>query len=107
MSGFDEREKGYERKFEHDQELAFRVKARRNHMIGLWAAEKLGLKGDAAEHYAKAIADPASHHHGDAEIVKKIAKDFHAKAVAIDETRIQLELERFSAAAGKALGAPK
>jgi hypothetical protein len=105
MSGFDDREKGYERKFEHDQELAFRVKARRNHLLGLWAAEKLGEKGEAAERYAKLIADPATHMHGDAEIVKRIAADFKAKAVPVEETVIQLELERFAAEARKALGA--
>ena len=105
MSGFDEREKGYERKFEHDQELAFRVKARRNHLLGLWAAEQLGRKGEAAEAYAMQITDPASHLHGDAEIVKKIAADFAAKGVTIDATRINLELERCAAEARKAFGA--
>ncbi len=104
MSGFDEREKGYEAKFEHDQELAFRVKARRNHLLGLWAAEQLGQKGQAAEAYAMQITDPANHLHGDAEIVKKIAADFAAKAVALDATRINLELERCAAEARKAYG---
>ena len=105
MSGFDEREKGYEAKYEHDQELAFRVKARRNHLIGLWAADKLGHQGAAAEAYAMQIADPASHLHGDAEIIKKIAADFAAKGIAIDTTRINLELERFAGEARKAFGA--
>ena len=76
MSGLDDREKGYERKFEQDQELVFKVKARRNHLLGLWAAEKLGLTGVAAESYARAITDPAGHLHGDSDIVKKIAADF-------------------------------
>lgn len=107
MSGFDDREKGYERKFEQDQELAFKVKARRNHLLGLWAAEKLGLSGGAAETYARAITDPASHLHGDGDIVKKIAADFKAKKVSIDENCIRLEIERFAAEARKALGAPQ
>jgi|SRR5579862_1070083 len=107
MSGFDEREKSFERKFEHDQELEFKVKARRNHLLGLWAAGQLGLKGEAAETYARTIADPAKHLHGDAEIVKKIAADFKAKSVAHDADRIRLEIERFADEAKKQLGASK
>ena len=107
MSGFDEREKGYERKFENDQELEFKVKARRNHLLGLWAAAQLGHKGDAAEAYARGITDPAKHLPGDDEIVKRIAGDFNAKSVALDATRIRLEIERFAAEARKQLGAGK
>ena len=107
MTGFDEREKGFERKFERDQELAFKVKARRNHLLGLWAAEHLGLKGTAAEHYARAITDPSQHLHGDAEIVKKIAADFKAKSIALDAHRVRLEIERLTAEAKKQLGAGK
>ena len=107
MTGFDEREKGYERKFERDQELEFKVKARRNHLLGQWAAGQLGLKGDAAEAYAMKLTDPAGHLHGDADIVKKIAADFAAQSVALDTTRINLELQRCAAEARKQLGAPK
>jgi hypothetical protein len=104
MSGFDEREKGYERKFEHDQELAFKVKARRNHLIGLWAAEKQGLTGEPAEAYAKTIMDPAAHPHGDTDIVKQLAADFKAKGVAIDDAHILVEIERCNTEARKSLG---
>ncbi len=104
MSGFDDREKGYERKFEHDQELAFKIRARRNHLLGLWAAEQLGLAGAAAESYARDLADPGKHLHGDEDIVKKIVADFSAKSLALDANRIRLEIERFTAEARKALG---
>lgn len=107
MSGFDEREKGYERKFERDQELDFKVKVRRNHLLGLWAADQLGLKGDAAAAYARGIIDPAKHLHGDDEIVKQIAGDFKEKSVALDATRIRLEVEQFAAEARKQLGTGK
>ena len=107
MTGFDEREKGYERKFERDQELEFKVRVRRNHLLGLWAAGHLGLDGHAAEAYALKLTDPAGHLHGDADIVKKLAADFAAKSVALDATRINLELERFAAEARKQLGATK
>ena len=104
---FDDREKSYERKFEHDQELAFKVKARRNRLLGAWAAEQLGLKGEAAETYTRSVADPGKHLHGDADIVAQLAADFKAKSVALDATRIKAEIERFTAEARKALGAQK
>ncbi len=107
MSGFDEREKGYERKFELDQELAFKIRARRNHLLGLWAAGHLGLKGEAAEGYARAIADPARQPPGDDEIVRKIAADFKAKAVTLDATRIRIELDECGAEAKKQLAPGK
>ena len=105
MTGFDDREKGFESKFERDQELAFRVRARRNHLLGLWAAEHLGLDDAAAEQYARGITDPAQHLHGDGDIVKKIAADFQAKSVALDADRVRLEIERFHTEAKKLLGA--
>ncbi len=107
MSGFDDREKSFERKYEHDQELEFRVKVRRNRLLGLWAAAQLGLTGEAAEDYARAIADPAKHLHGDADIVKQLAADFKAKSVALDATRIRLEIERYEAEVKNQLGVAK
>jgi hypothetical protein len=104
MADFSEREQGEERNYERHQELAFKVKARRNHLLGLWAAAQLGLTGDAAEAYAVTIIDPASHLHGDAEIVAKIVADFKAKHIALDATRVQMELALFEAQAEKQLG---
>lgn len=104
MSGFEDREKGYERKFEHDQEVAFKVRARRNHLLGQWAAGQLGLQGAAAEAYARELADPGKLR-GDDEIVNKLAGDFAAKAVKLDASRIRLEVERFTAQARKAFTA--
>ncbi len=105
MTGIDDREKGFEKKFENDQELAFKVKSRRNHLLGLWAATQLGLAGDAAEAYAKTVMDPAQHPHGDDDIVKKLTADFQAKGVSVDAGRVRLELEQFGAQARKQLGA--
>ncbi len=101
MADFNDREKGYERDFERKQELAFKVKARRNHLLGLWAAAQLGLSGEAAETYARSIADPTQHLHGDKEIVDKLVADFKAKGVALDATRVNLELALFAAQAEK------
>jgi hypothetical protein len=103
MADLNEREKGYERNFEREQELAFKVKARRNHLLGLWAAGQLGLTGDAAEAYAVKIIDPVSHLHGDKDIVAKIVADFQAKGVVLDITRVNLELTHFAGQAEKQL----
>ena len=59
MTTFDEREKDFEARFKHDQELQFKVKARRNRLLGLWAAERMGLSGDAAQAYAKEVVEAA------------------------------------------------
>ena len=57
MADFNDREKGFERDYERKEELAFKVKARRNHLLGLWAAGQMGLAGDAAETYARGITE--------------------------------------------------
>ncbi|HEX7968607.1 MAG TPA: DUF1476 domain-containing protein [Stellaceae bacterium] len=107
MSGFDEREKGFERKFQHDQEFAFKVKARRNRLLGLWAAERLGLKGDAAETYARDIVAADLQKAGDQNVIDKVAGDFANKGIKLDATRVRVELDRFMAEAKKQLGAPR
>jgi hypothetical protein len=107
MTTFDEREKAHEKKYQTEQELAFKAKARRNHLLGLWAAEQLGLAGNAAEAYAREIVAGALAKHGDEMVVNKIAGDFAKKGVKYDEARIKLELERFAAQARKQLGVPR
>ena len=104
MSSFDEREKGFEGKFQRDQELAFKVKARRNKLLGLWAAECLGLKGDAAEKYAREVLASDLQQPGIDDIVAKVRDDFAKRGVAFDETRIRVELERCQNEAKKQLG---
>lgn len=107
MTTFDEREKASEKKFQTEQELAFKTKARRNHILGLWVAEQMGMKGNAAEAYAREIVTGALAKHGDEGVVNKIAGDFEKKGVTHDRVRINLELERCTAAARKQLGVPK
>ena len=81
MTTFDDREKSYEKRFALDEELKFRSEQRRNKLIGEWAAEKLGLSGQAVEDYIKTVrkADLASK--GDEDVFVKIRQDFDAKAV--------------------------
>ncbi len=107
MASFDEREKGYERKFEHDQEFAFKVRARRDKFLGLWAAERLGLVGAAAEAYAKEVVDADLQHPGDDDVTGKIAGDFAARGIALDPTRLRFELERCATEARRQLQAAR
>ena len=82
MTTFDEREKAFERKFAHDEELRFKSTVRRNKLTGLWAAEKLGLSGEDAEAYAKSIVKADFQEAGDADVLRKLQADFAAKGIA-------------------------
>jgi hypothetical protein len=105
MPSFDDREKSFERKFEHDQEMAFKVRSRRRKLLGLWAAKHLGLAGAEAEAYADRIAALGLQRGGDEAEVEHIARDFAAKGVTLDRARITLEAEHFDSEARKQLGA--
>jgi hypothetical protein len=106
MSGFDERERSYEKKFERDQELAFKAKARRNKLLALWAAERMGLAGAAAEAYARQIVEGEVRHRGDDDLVAHIVRDAAGKGVSLDTARVRAELTRCAAEAKKQLGIP-
>lgn len=99
MSTFDEREKGFEKKFAHDEELRFKAEARRNKMIGEWAAGKLGLAGSEVEDYVKAVRRADFEEAGDEDVVRKIAKDFADKGVGIADDEIRHQLSEFLAQA--------
>jgi hypothetical protein len=92
---FDKREEGFEKKFAHDEEMRFKATARRNKMLGIWAAGKLGLAGPAAESYAKevVIADVAAT--GDDDVVRKLRKDFDAKGVGQSDQDIRKAMNGF------------
>jgi hypothetical protein len=104
MGTFDEREKSSERKFQYDQELSFKIKARRDKLLGLWAAECLGLAGEEAQVYARAVLQSDLEKPGVDDIVAKICGDFKKRGVAHDETRVRVELDRCAAEAKKQLG---
>jgi len=101
MSKFDEREKDFEARFKHDQELAFKVTARRNKLLGLWAASHLGLTGPAAEAYAKDVVAADFNRPGDGDVIEKVATDFAAKGVKLGEPAIADELKRCAVEAKK------
>ena len=89
MTTFDKREEGFEKKFAHDEELRFKANARRNKMLGLWAAEKLGLTGTDADAYAKAVIMADFEEGGDNDVFKKIRTDFDAKSVVQSDEQIR------------------
>jgi hypothetical protein len=89
MTTFEDREKGFERKFAHDEELKFRATARRNRLIGLWAAEKMGLTGDEAQAYAREVIKADLAEPGDEDVFRKVRADFDAKGVDQSDHQIR------------------
>jgi hypothetical protein len=89
MTTFDKREEGFERKFAHDEELRFKANARRNKLLGLWAAAKMGVTGAAAEAYAKEVVVADFEEAGDDDVFRKLRKDFDAKGVAQSDQDIR------------------
>lgn len=88
MTTFDEREKAFERKFAHDEELRFKSTVRRNKLTGLWAAEKLGLSGEEAEAYAKSVVKADFQEAGDEDVVRKLREDFAAKGIDMSDNEL-------------------
>ena len=89
MTTFDKREEGFEKKFAHDEELRFKATARRNRLLGQWAAEKLGMSGDEAAAYAKEVVIADFEEAGDDDVFRKVRKDFDDKAVAQSDQQIR------------------
>jgi hypothetical protein len=88
MTTFDKREEGFEKQFAHDEELRFKATARRNKLLGQWAAEKLGLSGAEAESYAKSVVMADFEEAGDHDVMRKIRTEFDAKGVAQSDHQI-------------------
>ena len=94
MSTFDSREKGFENKFAHDEELRFKATVRRNKLLGAWAAEKMGIVGDAAVAYAKEVVAADFEEAGDDDVVRKVVADFKAKNVDQTEQQIRAAMDQ-------------
>ena len=93
MTTFDSREQALEAMFVHDEELRFRAVARRNKLLGLWAAEKLGKSGDAAQAYAKAVVMSDFEEEGDHDVFRKIRSDFDAAGVTQSDHQIRRTMD--------------
>ena len=94
-----DREDAYENKFAHDEELRFKAEARRNKMLGLWAAEKLGKSGDDAEAYAKEVIIADIEEAGDEDVFRKVRKDFDDAGVDQSDHQIRRTMDEMMAEA--------
>lgn len=99
MPTLEDREKEFEARFRHDEELRFKVTARRNRLAGLWAAERMGLAGEAADAYAKTVVAAEFDKGGDKHVLEKLVADLAAKGHAVTAEQMQFELDHFAAQA--------
>ncbi len=99
MTTFNDREKAFEDKYKHDQELQFKVEVRRNKLLGLWVAEMLGLSGADAEAYAKEVVAADFEEPGDADLVRKIQGDTQPKNIDLSEHRLRKKMDELVAVA--------
>ena len=101
MSSMKDREEGFERKFAFDEELRFKATARRNKLLGLWAAEKLGKSGADAEAYAKEVIVSDIEEAGDHDVFRKIRKDFDAAGIDQSDHQIRRTMDELMATAAE------
>ena len=94
MNQFDKREKGFEQKHSRDQEFNFKVQARRNKLLGEWAAEKLGLDGAAAVASAKEVIVSDFDEPGDDDVLRKVFGDLEAKGIETSEHLVRIEMDK-------------
>ncbi|WP_300551838.1 DUF1476 domain-containing protein [Maricaulis sp.] len=95
MSGMDDRENAFESKYAHDQEVEFKAIARRNKLLGLWAAGEMGIEGDAAEAYAKEVVMADFEEAGHEDVFRKIRGDLDAKSVDVSDHIIRKQMDDF------------
>jgi hypothetical protein len=99
MTTFNDREKAFEKKYEHDQDLQFKVTARKNKMLGLWAAGLMGKSGADAEAYAKEVVVADFEKPGDSDVMEKLVKDLAAAGKPTEEHTVRKQAERLAAEA--------
>ena len=93
MSQFDDRKKAFENKFAHDEEINFKANARRNKLLGLWAAEIMGLEGDAAIAYGMDVVKADFEEPGEEDVYRKVKGDLDAKNLDVSEHRVRKAME--------------
>lgn len=103
MTTFDNREKGFEAKFAHDEEMVFRVTARRNKLTGLWAAAKMGLTPEETDSYAKSVVQADFEEVGDEDVVRKLMGDLTSAGVETNDEEIRKALSDFTVEARRQL----
>lgn len=92
MASFDDRKKGFEAKYAHDQETEFKIGARRNKLLGLWAAELMDISGQAAEDYAKEVVKSDFDEVGEEDVYRKVMGDLQAKDIDLSENRLRRKM---------------
>ena len=92
MTTFNDREKAFEDKYKHDQELQFKVEVRRNKLLGIWVAGLMGLEGADAEAYAKEVVAADFEEPGDADVVRKVLGDLEEKGLEMTEHRLRKQM---------------
>ena len=92
MTTFDDREKAFEKKFAHDQDLKFRAESRRNKLLAEWAAGKLGISGPALQEYVKSVLRADLQEKGDEDVFRKLRKDFDEGGVTISDAEIRAQM---------------
>jgi len=103
MTTFDEREQSFENKFSHDQELEFRIGARRNKLLGLWAAQLLGIHGSDAEGYAKTLAELGTDKMHEDSVVARVLHDFKTRGIDMSEHRLRRHITELTHSARQQL----
>jgi hypothetical protein len=93
MTTFDNREHAFENMFAHDEEMQFKISARRNKLFGLWAAEKMGLTSEEADAYAKSVVQADFEESGEEDVVRKILGDLTSAGVETDDQQVRAGLE--------------
>ena len=99
MTLFNERENAFEKQFAHDEELRFKAAARRNKLLGLWIADRLGKTGPDAEAYAKSVVQADFQEPGDADVLRKIRQDLDNAGKTMDEAELRAKLQQLTARA--------
>ena len=92
MASLKDRQDGFERKFAHDEEMRFKAMSRRNKLLGVWAAEQLGMTGADAEEYARSVVAADFEEAGDEDVFRKVRADFDAGNVAQTDAQIRQKM---------------
>ena len=105
MTTFDEREKSFEKKFAHDADLKFKAEARRNKLVGIWAAELMSLTGDEAKAYAADVVAADFEEAGDEDVFRKVSADLKAKGLNIGDDVIRQKMQQLVLVANEQIAA--
>lgn len=103
MTSFDDRERGEESKFARDEEMQFRIQARRNRLLGQWAAERMGLSSEETEAYAKSVVQADFEEAGDEDVIRKLLGDLISAGVDANEAEVRTALAEKQVEARRAL----